>query len=303
MKFLESESGHVMTFTEAFLNGEILTGKSLKAVDVPRLPSAFIKNLGEMTASDVAFVVASQFFGERIDAINLQAITFKWLDSFKYINEMEGEPDETIDFTISLDNLLIQYYISQKILRNDTTVIGYGSGIEINSYLKYLVVDKLLFAPLSHVGDITVPHDFISIVYIKGSQTDDERLIAKAVHQLKTEGVRSLVMLTPKNVTGLLTFVFKILNGARILSANGNSIDSLRVYCNPDDNVQKEAISIASALGLNIVTTNIFDDASTIKLSCNNFKSQNPITYHNHIATIAPTVPVIKQTILSYTTK
>lgn len=309
MRFTETGSGRDITFTEAFLSEDIFIGKTLSAINVPRLPAAFFNNIGEMTASDVAFVVANQFFGQKIEAPVIRNLTSLWLSKFENTSNEGYSHLDSCALSAILEDILLKFFIQQGNIDPEVIIIDYGTACEINAALNFISARKILITTPHHSGDIIPSGIDGPIIFVRGRLSEDTRLVAKSVRQLKKENHLPLIMLTATNVTKLLTYVFLILDRARSDASSGSPLSTrVKVYNAPGNHMVSEAVSIASALGLPVEETlDKHDSADAISLDCMNIPNPgslySPGPHHEAISAIAPTVPLIKQSIVSYTTK
>ncbi len=312
MRFLLQGHNGAIPFADVFLNEDKNFDKRINAIEIPKLPRAFINNIGEMSAIDVAFIVFNQFFGENVDPTLIRELTTKCLTSLITKSATINKPDivnkydyNLYDVTAAIINGLNNYYIQAGRLSPSANNVIYGPVHFLQSAYQYIGQDSLL---ITNTGETFITKPQIPVFAIKGDNlTLDGLLVANAINKLNATGRRA-ILFTINNVAALLAYVFIVIEKIRQFIAEENTYVRYAVKADSDNYLLYEAIKIVNSLGFEVdavssqaATDNNCPTAHTLTITINyksNFQPKSAKSPIENITRIAPSVSVIKQLIL-----
>lgn len=310
MRFLVNGYNGAISFAEIFLNEENLFNKRLNVIEVPRLPQALINNLGELSASDVAFIVFNQFFGKNVSSDLIKAFTSNCIDSLigsHAENRLTFSRNNPVISSLSVESLtaviincLLQYYVSAARIKPDVNVVCYGDVGFLTAANKHMGSDIIAFTNVAE----TQKHksDFPLFAIIGDDVVKDGQLVAAAVCQLNSTCKRTLFF-SPQNVASLLAYAFIIIEKIRESVSDDKRAQHYRMSAESSDQMLSEALKLVNALGFEIEECNRKDlvetDSTCINIRAHGHNPKLDIKRQNEsIANIAPSVQIIKQLII-----
>lgn len=212
-----------VTLKEAVIKGLAADKGLFMPAKIGVIPSAFIRNMGEMTLPEIAFAVANTLFGDDADAAELQRIVYDALDfdiplrhvsGNRYVLELFHGPTLAFkDVGARFMARLLGYFNRMDVDRCVVNVLVATSGdtgsAVANGFLDVPGVRVYVLYPSGKVSQIqesqftTLGHN-ISAVEVEGTFDDCQRLVKEAFMDVE---LNQLLKLTSANSINIARFL------------------------------------------------------------------------------------------------
>lgn len=253
-----------MTFTRAMIAGVGVDGCDIVPEAVSPLPGPFFRNIAEMSARDVAYVVASAMMGGDIAAEELRAIVSEWItDDFELCraggNMYAFEPTcgptmSEYDVIGRLFAVLIRHLYDRQEVSVDTVFCSPSradSAAAISHVFNEIIgKSPIMFQAVGTLTEMekrqfahTVPHEMVYTVAC------DEASLSRVCKRAASRHSQQLILVSDSNVVAVVARVFMYFEAYRLLCVNGVE-QSIVVCVDSTNEADVRASQVATQLEL-----------------------------------------------------